>query len=217
MEMHARPASDGSPLPPPPGAGTALSRAPAGRRQRRSIDQREDLGQAPMRRWCSRLGAAGAHFVHDELRRRHTGAQHALGADLVARHGEAAERARQLLERQARVEERAERHVARNAGETVEIQNARHHIIWSFSSGICHSGLRTTRHRTFNDRTAGSVPDVSVVRRSSYKATHLFEAAVPHVAQDDVIHHVDAHQRPAAASRRVRSTSSGLGLGSPEG
>ena len=61
-----------------------------------------------------------------ELGRRHPGPQHALGGDRVAVDGEAAERALQLVERQAGVDERAEHHVAGNARETVEIQDPRH-------------------------------------------------------------------------------------------
>ena len=41
-------------------------------------------------------------------------------------HGEAAERALEIVERQPGVEQRAERHVARNPGEAIEIQHARH-------------------------------------------------------------------------------------------
>jgi hypothetical protein len=54
-------------------------------------------------------------LVHVELRRRDAGAQHPRGRDVVTRQGEAAERALQIIERQARVEQRPEQHVARNA------------------------------------------------------------------------------------------------------
>ena len=47
---------------------------------------------------------------------------------------------------------------------------------------------------------------------------HLLEAAVPRVAEHDVVHHLDAHQRrPPPRSRRVSSTSSGLGVGIARG
>jgi hypothetical protein len=48
-------------------------------------------------------------FVYDKLRRRHAGAEDALGTDVEARHGEAAESPLQVLERQAGIEHRAER------------------------------------------------------------------------------------------------------------
>jgi hypothetical protein len=54
-------------------------------------------------------------LVHVELRRRDAGAQHPRGRDLVAREGQAAERVLQIVERQARVEQRPEQHVAGNA------------------------------------------------------------------------------------------------------
>ncbi len=63
-------------------------------------------------------------LVYDELRRRHPGAKDALGTDVEARHGEAAESPLQVLERQAGIEHRAERHVAGDPGETVEVQKA---------------------------------------------------------------------------------------------
>ena len=63
-------------------------------------------------------------LVDDELRGRHAGAQDARGADVEARHGEAAERALQVVERQAGIEHRAERHVAGDPGEAVEVQKA---------------------------------------------------------------------------------------------
>lgn len=66
---------------------------------------------------------AGARpLVHPELRRRHAGAQHAVDADLEPVNRQASECGSQPVERQARVEQRAEQHVARHAGETVEIQ-----------------------------------------------------------------------------------------------
>ena len=65
-------------------------------------------------------------LVHDELGGRDAGAQDPFRVHLIAGHREAAERALQIVERQAGVEERAERHVARDAGEAIEIQHSRH-------------------------------------------------------------------------------------------
>ena len=66
---------------------------------------------------------AGVVGVDLELRRRHTRAQHAIGVNVHAREGETAQRLLQFPERKARVEERAERHVARNPGEAIEVEN----------------------------------------------------------------------------------------------
>jgi len=60
-------------------------------------------------------------LVDAELGRRDAGAQHALRVHVSIAQGEAAERALQLVERQAGVDERTERHVAGDAGEAVEI------------------------------------------------------------------------------------------------
>ena len=65
-------------------------------------------------------------LVDDELGRRHTGAQDSFGVEVIARHREAAERALQLLERKAGIEQRADGHVAGYAGKAVEVQHARH-------------------------------------------------------------------------------------------
>ena len=65
-------------------------------------------------------------LVHVELGRRDAGAEHACRGHVVARHGEAAERALQVVERQPGVEKRAEHHVAGDAGEAVEVQDTRH-------------------------------------------------------------------------------------------
>ena len=64
-----------------------------------------------------------AVLCHDELRRRHAGAKHALRRDLGPVEREAPQRASQLVERQPGVEQRAQHHVARRAVETIEIQN----------------------------------------------------------------------------------------------
>jgi hypothetical protein len=60
-------------------------------------------------------------LVDAELGRRDAGAQHALRVHVSIAQGEAAERALQLVERQAGVDERTERHVAGDAGKAVEI------------------------------------------------------------------------------------------------
>ena len=54
-------------------------------------------------------------LVDVELRRRNACPEDSLGGHVVALDGEAAERALQLVERQAGVEECAEEHVARDA------------------------------------------------------------------------------------------------------
>ena len=66
----------------------------------------------------------GRLFVADvELGGAHARAHHPLRPDGVAIDREASERAAQAVERQAGVKQRAEDHVARCAGEAVEIQN----------------------------------------------------------------------------------------------
>ena len=60
-----------------------------------------------------------------DVRRGQPGAEHLADAKLVA-DAEAAEGAPQLVNRQARVDERAEDHVAGRAGETVEVQHRAH-------------------------------------------------------------------------------------------
>lgn len=75
--------------------------------------------------WCG-LRTASFVFVHIELDGRHAGAEHAPGVHVVAGHGQAAERAPQVVDRQAGIDERAEQHVAGNPGKTIEIQDTRH-------------------------------------------------------------------------------------------
>ena len=65
-------------------------------------------------------------LVDGELRRRHPGAHDARRVDVRVAERERPERARQRVERHPGVEERAERHVPREARETVEVQNPRH-------------------------------------------------------------------------------------------
>jgi hypothetical protein len=62
-------------------------------------------------------------FDHAKLGGRHPGAKHAVGDDVVAVDGQAAQRRAQPVKGHAGVEQRAENHVARGAVETVEIQN----------------------------------------------------------------------------------------------
>jgi hypothetical protein len=77
---------------------------------------------------CSVLGArCCAVFMDDELRGRDAGAQDPRGADVIAGDGQRAERAFQLVERQAGVDQRAEEHVAGDPGEAVEVEQSGHH------------------------------------------------------------------------------------------
>ena len=62
-------------------------------------------------------------LVHAKFRRRHAGLDHAIDRHVPSFDGQAAERALQFLERQTRIEQRPEDHVARRARETVEVQN----------------------------------------------------------------------------------------------
>ena len=101
------------------------------RRQRRAVDHREDLWQMTMRvRLRGRV--QGSWFrvqgplVDAELGRRDAGAENLLGAQFDIAERQAAQRALQVIERQAGVEQRAERHVARDPRKTVEVQNPAH-------------------------------------------------------------------------------------------
>jgi hypothetical protein len=69
------------------------------------------------------MAPVAAVLVHDEFRGGHAGAQDALGGDVEPRHGEASQRAPQVVQRKTRVEQRAEDHVAGDAGEAVEVEN----------------------------------------------------------------------------------------------
>ena len=73
------------------------------------------------------LGGSSTVLVHAELRRRHPGSQHAMGVHVGVAERQAPERLRQVGERQAGVDERAQRHVARDAREAIEIQDSRHY------------------------------------------------------------------------------------------
>ena len=63
---------------------------------------------------------------HGKPGRRHARAKHTFGRDVVARHRQAAQRAFQVVEREAGIQKGAEDHVARNTREAVEIENACH-------------------------------------------------------------------------------------------
>ena len=65
-------------------------------------------------------------FLHPELRRRHAGTEHAVGRHGAVLYRQAAERRAQAVDRQPQIEQRAEEHVARRAGETVDVSNPGH-------------------------------------------------------------------------------------------
>jgi hypothetical protein len=72
------------------------------------------------------LGGSCNVLVHAKFRRRHTRPEHAIGVDVRVAERQAPERPPQVVERQAGVEQRAERHVAGDAREAIEIQDSRH-------------------------------------------------------------------------------------------
>ena len=65
-------------------------------------------------------------FVHRKLSGGHAGAHHFRGGYRGALNRQAAEGGPQFLERESGVQERSQDHVARCAGETVEIKNLCH-------------------------------------------------------------------------------------------
>jgi hypothetical protein len=67
-----------------------------------------------------------AIFVKAEFRGSDALSQDALGADPVSGNRQAAQRAPQFVERKAGVKARAQNHVARGAGEAVEVENGPH-------------------------------------------------------------------------------------------
>ncbi len=69
-------------------------------------------------------GLDGRTVDHPELGGRHAGAEHAVGRDVAAVDGQAAQRRTQPVERHAGVEQRAENHVAGGAVEAVEIEDS---------------------------------------------------------------------------------------------
>ena len=70
-------------------------------------------------------------FVHSEPGGRDSCPEHARRADVHLRNRKAAQRVFQPIERQAGVQKRAEDHVARDAGEAIEVEDARH---WRLST-----------------------------------------------------------------------------------
>jgi hypothetical protein len=62
-------------------------------------------------------------LVDTEFRGRDAGLDDALGGDVPALDGEAAQRALQLVERQTGIEQRAEDHVPGRAREAVKVEN----------------------------------------------------------------------------------------------
>ena len=94
---------------------------------------------------------------------------------------------------------------------------------------VCYSWRHRISHQSNRDVFDRASFGVTTDRRGSVarlrahrgdapsEAAHFLEAAVSSIPEHDVVHHVDAHERSAAASRAVSSTSSGLGLGSPAG
>ena len=61
-------------------------------------------------------------LTYDEFRCGDAGAQDAVGGDTTEINRKAAEGAAQVIEREAEIEERAQDHVARGAGETIEVE-----------------------------------------------------------------------------------------------
>ena len=121
----------------------------AGGGECRAIDQREDLRKAPVRmrvtvprRVVMVMAAAVVVstmlvpvvvcgrpvrvLVDGELRRRHARAQHLPRVDVRVAERETPQRALEIGKRQAGVEQRPERHVARDPREAVEIEHATH-------------------------------------------------------------------------------------------
>ena len=73
---------------------------------------------------------------HMELRGDDTSARDALRPDVVGVDGKAAQRAAQIIQRQAGIDQGAEDHVASRAGETVQVENAHASIILSRSRDL---------------------------------------------------------------------------------
>ena len=122
-------------LRPRPAAGTA--RWPGRARSAPSddrLDQRDDLRQRTVavvrvrmaRGRCSCVRAVALRLDEPELRGRHAGPQHAVRRESVARDHQAAERRLEFGQRQTGVEQRAEHHVARGAGEAIEVEDLGH-------------------------------------------------------------------------------------------
>src|SRR5688500_14522410 len=82
------------------------------------------------------VGPGGA-FADVEFGRRDTRAQHLLAGDCPAVDRQTAERCAQILWRQPEIEQRADDHVARGAGETVEIERFRQTLNTCRVRGSC--------------------------------------------------------------------------------
>jgi hypothetical protein len=111
-------------------------------RQRGSIDRPFDLGErmmvpviVPVRgRIVMVMRVRGGLLrVDAELRCGHAGTEHTFARHVSAINREAAERPSQLVDRQSEVEQRADRHIARGAGEAVQIQRLRQPYKYPFS------------------------------------------------------------------------------------
>ena len=73
------------------------------------------------------LGGSFRVVVHAELCGRHAGPQHSMRVHVRVAERQSPERLLQIGERQTGVDERAQRHVARDAREAIEIEDARHY------------------------------------------------------------------------------------------
>ena len=69
------------------------------------------------------MGMDVGMFMDPEFRCGHTCLQDAIDRHVPAFNREAAQRGLELVERQARIEERTKNHVARRAGEAIEVEN----------------------------------------------------------------------------------------------
>jgi len=117
-------------------------------------------------------------------------ARYPLRPDRVAADCEASERATQVVERQAGVEQRAEDHVARRAGKTVEIQDGHTAIILS----------RPRLHPTRGCRRPASTSE-------KYRWSARIKWSTTSIPM----------MSPAFTILVVSTRSSGLGVGSPDG
>ena len=106
-----------------------------------------------------------------------TPARSTRSADTAVLDRQAAERATQAVERQTEIEQRAEHHVARRAGEAVE-----------------YAVRATTTRYLVRDPCCRESAWSVTVRTVDLDVSLFLQAAVPDVAEDDVIDHVDPHQ-----------------------
>src|SRR3954451_22529357 len=77
----------------------------------------------PLVRMAVRVHRLRMALHQAELRRRDSGAEDTLGRDFEVLNRQAAERRLELVEREARIEQGAEDHVARSAVEAVEVED----------------------------------------------------------------------------------------------